>query len=83
MQPKASKSAEPNNESAEVHADVSKSSDEIKIPSGKSMKNYTILRGSFAGGWQSNVDLPDRRRIIIGIAKLIDRMQPSGKDHQK
>ncbi len=46
-------------------------------------KDFALLKGSFAGGWQSNNDLPERRRIIILVAKLIDKMQPSGNDHRK
>lgn len=37
-------------------------------------QNY--LEGHFAGGWQSNADLPDRRRIIFSIIKVIERMRP-------
>lgn len=35
-----------------------------------------FLDGNFAGGWQSNADLPDRKRIIISIVKLVERMRP-------
>jgi hypothetical protein len=44
---------------------------------------FSTLRGSFAGGWQSNNDLLDRKCLIVGIAELIDRMQPSTNDHRK
>jgi hypothetical protein len=35
-----------------------------------------FLDGHFAGGWQSNADLPDRRRINFHIIKVIERMRP-------
>ena len=35
-----------------------------------------FLDGHFAGGWQSNVDLPDRRQIIFSIIKVIERKRP-------
>jgi hypothetical protein len=36
-----------------------------------------FLDGNFAGGWQSNADLPDRRRIILNIVKVIEQMSPA------
>eukprot|EP01082_Thalassiosira_pseudonana_P006313 g5905.t1 g5905 contig20:403092-405730(+) len=36
----------------------------------------SFLDGHFAGGWQSNADLADRRRIIFSIIKVIERMRP-------
>eukprot|EP00978_Attheya_sp_CCMP212_P046565 scaffold399362_cov55-Attheya_sp.AAC.2 len=43
-----------------------------------------FLDGTFAGGWQSNADLPDRRLIIFSIVKIIERMRTeSGKLVQK
>ena len=38
--------------------------------------NKSFLDGSFAGGWQSNADLPDRRRIIFSILEVIRQMRP-------
>jgi hypothetical protein len=38
--------------------------------------NKSFLDGSFAGGWQSNADLPDRRRIIFAILEVIRQMRP-------
>ena len=35
-----------------------------------------FLDGHFEGGWQSNADLPDRRRINFHIIKVIERMRP-------
>ena len=35
-----------------------------------------FLDGSFAGGWQSNDDLPDRRRVIFSILEVIRQMRP-------
>jgi hypothetical protein len=35
-----------------------------------------FLDGHFAGGWQSNADLPDRRQIIFSIIKVIERKRP-------
>lgn len=37
-------------------------------------KNF--LDGSFAGGWQSNADLPDRRQVIYRILEVIKQMRP-------
>ena len=39
-------------------------------------RQQSFLDASFAGGWQSNADLPDRRRIIFSIVKAIERMRP-------
>jgi hypothetical protein len=36
----------------------------------------SFLDGNFAGGWQSNADLPDRRRIIFHILDVIKVMRP-------
>lgn len=36
----------------------------------------SFLDGTFAGGWQTNADLPDRRRVIFSIVKVIERMRP-------
>jgi hypothetical protein len=36
----------------------------------------SFLDGSFAGGWQSNADIPDRRRIIFSILDVIRQMRP-------
>jgi hypothetical protein len=41
---------------------------------GSNQKSF--LDGSFAGGWQSNADLPDRRRIIFSILEVIRQMRP-------
>ena len=38
--------------------------------------NKSFLDGSFAGGWQSNADLPNRRRIIFSILEVIRQMRP-------
>lgn len=35
-----------------------------------------FLDGRFAGGWQSNEDLPDRRRVICSILEVIRQMRP-------
>ncbi len=35
-----------------------------------------FLDGSFAGGWQSNADLPDRREVIFRILEVIRHMRP-------
>jgi len=43
---------------------------------GEQITQQTFLDGTFAGGWQSNADLPDRRRIIFSIVKVIERMRP-------
>ena len=42
--------------------------------SGTNQKSF--LDGTFAGGWQSNADLPDRRRIIFSILEVIRQMRP-------
>lgn len=38
--------------------------------------SQSFLDGTFAGGWQSNADLPDRRDIILSICKVIEQMRP-------
>jgi len=43
---------------------------------GAQITQQSFLDGTFAGGWQSNADLPDRRRIIFSIVKVIERMRP-------
>ena len=40
------------------------------------ISEQSFLDGTFMGGWQSNADLPDRRRIIFSIVKVIERMRP-------
>ena len=42
----------------------------------KGGQHQSFLDGHFAGGWQSNADLPDRRRINFHIIKVIERMRP-------
>jgi len=34
------------------------------------------LEGNFVGGWQSNADVPDRRRVILHIVEIIEQMRP-------
>ena len=36
----------------------------------------SFLDGRFAGGWQSNADLPERRRVIFSILDVIRQMRP-------
>lgn len=36
----------------------------------------SFLDGTFNGGWQSNDDIPDRRRVIYSICKVIEQMRP-------
>ncbi len=43
---------------------------------GEPVPEQSFLDGHFAGGWQSNVDLPDRRQIIFSIIKVIERKRP-------
>ena len=38
--------------------------------------SQSFLDGTFAGGWQSNADIPDRRRVIYSICKVIEQMRP-------
>jgi hypothetical protein len=38
--------------------------------------NQPFLDGTFIGGWQSNEDLADRRRVIYSICKIIEQMRP-------
>ena len=45
-----------------------------KVNSGDGQQSF--LDGHFAGGWQSNADLPDRRRINFHIIKVIERIRP-------
>jgi hypothetical protein len=42
----------------------------------KSDRAKPFLDGNFNGGWQSNQDLPDRRRIIFQILDVIRGMRP-------
>ena len=39
-------------------------------------EDSSLLEGFFAGGWQSNADFPDRRRINFHIMKIVARMRP-------
>jgi hypothetical protein len=32
-----------------------------------------------SGGWQRNSDLADRRRVIVNIVKIIERIRPDAK----
>ena len=54
------------------------SSGALLVGSAKSQGDgkQSFLDGHFAGGWQSNADLPDRRRINFHIIKVIERMRP-------
>jgi hypothetical protein len=45
-------------------------------PDDPASNQKSFLDGSFAGGWQSNADLPDRRRIIFSILEVIRQMRP-------
>jgi hypothetical protein len=45
-------------------------------PENQGSNQKSFLDGSFAGGWQSNADLPDRRRIIFSILEVIRQMRP-------
>ena len=45
-----------------------------KEDSGPSFQSF--LDGTFAGGWQTNNDIPDRRRVIYNICKVIEQMRP-------
>jgi len=42
--------------------------------------NQAFLDGAFAGGWQSNEDLPDRRKIILNIVRVIEQMRPDANN---
>ncbi len=48
----------------------------IEKPDDQGGNQKSFLDGSFAGGWQSNADLPDRRRIIFSILEVIRQMRP-------
>jgi hypothetical protein len=41
-----------------------------------SSEQMSFLDGRFAGGWQSNADLPERRRVIFSILEVIRQMRP-------
>jgi len=45
----------------------------ICIQGGNARANEIFLKGYFAGGWQSNMDLPERERIIIRYFKAYSR----------
>ncbi len=51
-------------------------SSSVGADQGESGSEQPFLDGHFAGGWQSNVDLPDRRQIIFSIIKVIERKRP-------
>jgi hypothetical protein len=36
----------------------------------------SISLPDFTGGWQSNADLPDRRKMIVKMIKLIEKIRP-------
>lgn len=55
-----------------VRRGSSASSDRVNSGDGQ----QSFLDGHFAGGWQSNADLPDRRRINFHIIKVIERIRP-------
>jgi hypothetical protein len=38
--------------------------------------SQSFLDGTFAGGWQSNADIPDRRKVIYSICRVIEQMRP-------
>jgi hypothetical protein len=40
------------------------------------VEHRSFLDGRFAGGWQSNADLPDRRQVIYNILDVIRTMRP-------
>jgi len=42
-----------------------------------SAQQKSFLDGNFAGGWQSNADLPDRRKVIFSILEVIKQMRPN------
>ena len=52
-----------------------------KDGSGSSSGNQSFLDGTFNCGWQSNADIPDRRRVIYSICKVIEieQMQPDAR----
>lgn len=45
-------------------------------PAPTSTGGQSFLDGTFNGGWQSNEDIPDRRRVIYSICKVIEQMRP-------
>ena len=48
--------------------------EKTKEDTGPSFQSF--LDGTFAGGWQTNNDIPDRRRVIYNICKVIEQMRP-------
>jgi hypothetical protein len=52
------------------------SSDTTNSSVGLSSDQATFLDGRFAGGWQSNADIPERRRVIFSILEVIRQMRP-------
>jgi hypothetical protein len=45
-------------------------------PGNVQSSGQSFLDGTFNGGWQSNDDIPDRRRVIYSICKVIEQMRP-------
>jgi hypothetical protein len=61
---------------------TSGSSSEKKI--GGDSDIHSFLGGTFAGGWQSNEDIPARRNVIFRICSVIEQMRPDvGRVSQK
>jgi len=46
---------------------------------GAPSSQQSFLDGTFNGGWQSNADIPDRRRVIYSICKVIEQMRPDAR----
>ena len=67
-----------NNNSGSLDGSNRSSRSKSKNNSGNSggSGNSDYLGGSFKGGWQSNADLPDRRRVIYSILEVIRMMRP-------
>jgi type II secretory pathway pseudopilin PulG len=67
-----------------VHSSSSNFEQETHISGGNSVasaeaggvEQRSFLDGRFAGGWQSNADLPDRRQVIYNILDVIRTMRP-------
>jgi hypothetical protein len=64
-----------NDTSIELQPQLQNSTDGLnRIP--LSADQTPFLDGRFAGGWQSNADLPERRRVIFSILDVIRQMRP-------
>jgi hypothetical protein len=52
----------------------------LREMAGNLQSQKSFLDGNFEGGWQSNADIPDRRRVIFSILDVIRQLHGLGDD---